>query len=141
MQCKNQKGFSLIELILVLVIISVLATITFPFLLKAKTLAENKSALATMRTASSAQVSYFGQNRRFARLAELNTSQNGIFGNVSGTQLIRGKFTFQMAPIAPTDAQLQDGYSMVATKAVAGSELPCIISVDQTGVIVEITTC
>lgn len=141
MQYKNQTGFSLIELILVLVIISILATITFPFLLKARTTAENKNALATLRTASSAQVNFFSQNGRFARLSELNTSQNGVFGTVTGTDLVRGKFTFQMAPITPTDSQLRDGYSIVATKAVAGTDLPCIISVDQNGFILEITSC
>ncbi len=141
MQCKNQKGFSLIELLLVLVIIGILATITFPFLMNAKRAAENKNVLATLRTASSAQVNYFSQNSRFARLAELNTSQNGAFGIVAGTDMVRGKFTFQMSPVTPTDTQLRDGYSIVATKAVAGSELPCIISLDQSGFILEITSC
>ena len=141
MKLNNQSGFSLIELLLVLVIISVLATITFPFLYRVKGSAENVNAVATLRTAASAQVSYFSQNGRFARIGELNTSQSGGLGTVVGTELLRGKFTFQMLPVTPSDAQLRDGYTIVATKAVSGSELPCIISLDQTGFITKVITC
>ncbi len=141
MKLNNQSGFSLIELLLVLVIISVLATITFPFLYSARASAENGNAVATMRTTSSAQVSYFSQNGRFARLGELNNAQGGGLGTIAGTDMLRGKFTFQMLPITPSDEQLRDGYTIVATKAVGGNELPCIISLDQTGFITKVITC
>lgn len=141
MKRKNQSGFSLIELLLVLVIISVLATITFPFLYRARGAAENGNAIATMRTTSSAQVSYFSQNGRFARLSELNNAQGGGLGTIAGSDMLRGKFTFQMLPITPSDEQLRDGYTIVATKAIGGNELPCIISLDQTGFITKVITC
>jgi len=135
MNNNKQSGFSLIELLLVLVIISVLATITFPFLYSAKHAAENGNAYASMRTISSSQVSYFSQNGRFARLDELNNAQASALGTVAGTELTRGKFTFQMSPITPTDTQLRNGYTIIATKAVAGSELPYVIRLNQTGYI------
>jgi prepilin-type N-terminal cleavage/methylation domain-containing protein len=135
MNNNKQSGFSLIELLLVLVIISVLATITFPFLYSAKHAAENGNAYASMRTISSSQVSYFSQNGRFARLDELNAAQASALGTVAGTELTRGKFTFQMSPVAPTDTQLRNGYTIIATKAVAGSELPYVIRLNQTGYI------
>jgi len=138
MKFSKQNGFSLIELLLVIVIIGVLATITFPFLYSAKGSAENSNAYASLRTTSSAQVSFFGQNGRFARLDELNTSQTGALGTTVGTELIRGKFTFQMSPASPTNGELRDGYTVIATKAVIGSELPYVISVDQTGEIVQV---
>lgn len=135
MNNNRQSGFSLIELLLVLVIIGILSTITFPFLYRAKDTAENGNAYASMRTISSGQVNYFSANGRFARLDELNTAQTGSLGAVTGTDLTRGKFTFQMSPPTPTDAQLRNGYMVIATKAVAGSETPYMIRVTQSGYI------
>ena len=131
----RQNGFSLIELLLVLVIIGILATITFPLLYSAKQAAENGNAYASIRVMSSSQISYFSQNSRFARLSELNTAQASALGTVSGTDLTRGKFTFQMSPVSPTDAQLRAGYTIIGTKAVSGSETPYVLSIDQSGFI------
>ena len=137
MNNKKQSGFSLIELLLVLVIIGVLATITFPFLYSAKQAAENKSAFASLRTISSGQVGFFSQNGRFARLDELNSAQMNGLGTVTSNVLKRDKFTFTMTPSVPTDAQLRSGYSITVTKAVAGSEVPYVISLNQSGQIVD----
>lgn len=136
MKNNGQSGFSLIELILVVVIIGVLATITIPFLGRARGNAENGNAFASMRTISSAQVAYLGNNGRFGRLDELNTSQSGGLGTTLGSELIRGKFTFQLSPA--TDIQLRTAYTLIATKTINGSELPYVISVDQTGQIVQV---
>jgi prepilin-type N-terminal cleavage/methylation domain-containing protein len=131
----RQNGFSLIELLLVVVIISIIATISFPLLISAKQAAENGNAFASLRTISSSQVSYFSQNSRFARLDELNTAQASALGTISGTDLTRGRFTFRMNPVAPSDTQLRDGYTVIATKGVSGSENPFVISLDQSGFI------
>lgn len=135
MKLNKQKGFSLIELLLVLVIIGVIASIAFPFFYKAKESAANKSAFATMRTINSAQIAYRSTHNRYARLNELNADQSGGLGRTSGTDLIRGQFTFQMSPVTPTDTQLRDGFSIIATKA-AGSDLPVVITLDQSGYII-----
>src|SRR5205085_11785422 len=103
MNNKKQSGFSLIELLLVLVIIGVLATITFPFLYSAKQAAENGNAFASMRTISSSQISFFSQNGRFGRFDELNTAQMNGLGTVTSNVLIRDKFNFTMTPGTPTD--------------------------------------
>ena len=131
----RQNGFSLIELLLVVVIIGIIATITFPLLYSAKQSAENGNAYASLRSISSSQISYFSQNSRFARLDELNTAQSSALGIISGNDLTRGRFTFRMNPVAPTDAELRDGYTVIATKGVTGSENPYVISLDQSGFI------
>lgn len=140
MENNKQSGFSLIELLLVIVIVGILSTITFPFLFKAKQAAENSNAFATMRTIVSSQISYSSQNGRFARLDELNASQQNALGTNGTNVLTRDKFTFEMTPPVPTDAQLRSEYIITGTKAVAGSEVPYVVRADQSGYITEVYT-
>ena len=55
---RKQKGFSLIELLIVVAIILIIAAIAIPNLLRARMAANESSAVASIRTLVTAQVSY-----------------------------------------------------------------------------------
>lgn len=138
MNNKGQSGFSLIELLMVVTIVGIVAALAVLSLQRGIGAADNGNAYASLRTISSTQFSYFSQGGRFARLDELNTASNGSLGATSPPNLIRGKFTFQMNPIIPTDAELREAYTIIATKTVSLYDPPYVISVNETGEIVQI---
>ena len=55
---KKQKGFSLIELLIVVAIILIIAAIAIPNLLRARIAANEASAVASIRTINTAEISY-----------------------------------------------------------------------------------
>jgi type IV pilus assembly protein PilA len=55
---RKQNGFSLIELLIVVAIILIIAAIAIPNLLRARIAANEASAVASLRTLNTAQISY-----------------------------------------------------------------------------------
>jgi prepilin-type N-terminal cleavage/methylation domain-containing protein len=120
MNSQRESGFSLIELMLVVVIVGVIAAMAVPAYQKGMWAAENGAAFSTLRSISSTQVSFYTQNSRFGRLDEINKALGNGIGTAVGDRLVRGKYVFEMTPIRPDDADLATEFLISATRDVAG---------------------
>ena len=93
----NRKGFSLIELLIVIVIIGIIVIIAVPSLLESKKAAQETSAMATLRNIASAEAAYSSKmtHPRYGALADL-ASEHFLDQRFSGTAHFDG-YTFTSA--------------------------------------------
>ncbi|HLQ76377.1 MAG TPA: prepilin-type N-terminal cleavage/methylation domain-containing protein, partial [Terriglobia bacterium] len=86
---KTNKGFSLLELLIVVAIILIIATIAIPSLLRSRQAAHEAAAVATLRTINTAEVTYLSTAQgKYGNLAMLISAalipSNFVPGPVSG---------------------------------------------------------
>ncbi len=80
---KNQKGFSLVELLVVVIIIAIIAAIAIPNLLASRRAANESAAIGSIRTLHSAQATY----------QSLNAPVYGSLANLGAAGLIDSALT------------------------------------------------
>jgi len=87
----RRRGFSLIELLIVVAIILILAAIAAPKLNQNRMLAQETAAISEIRTMHTAQTQYYSQFGRYAvNLTELGPPAGGTAGP-AGADLIPGE--------------------------------------------------
>src|SRR5512137_2763545 len=112
---KNEQGFSLIELLIVVAIIAIIAAIAVPSMLQARMAANESGAIQGCRTVGSAQVAFSAiNNQSYTDMATL-VGRNFLDSRFTG--LFNGYAYLALSIAVTRDAQsttLPDGFGSTA---------------------------
>jgi type IV pilus assembly protein PilA len=139
---RKQKGFSLIELLIVVAIILIIAAIAIPNLLKARISVNESSAVGTVRTISAATVQYSAQCPEWGFPVTVGMMGPGP-GDCAGAGIIdavvvtntKSGYNFAYAPGAANAAGAITTYTYNADPVNRGITGHRSFFLDQTGVI------
>jgi type IV pilus assembly protein PilA len=141
---RHSRGFSLIELLIVVAIILIIAAIAIPNLLRSRIAANQASAIGSMRTINTAEVTFssaYGQGFS-STLAQLGPPTSGpVTAAAAGlidSVLASGSksgYAFTYAPALPDSVGRYNGYTINANPTTPGQTGTAYYFTDQTYVI------
>ncbi|HON00389.1 MAG TPA: type II secretion system protein [Acidobacteriota bacterium] len=99
---RRQQGFSLIELLIVVAVIGIIAAIAVPNLLRSRQAAQEASAISSLRTLATAEITYAATQGRgsFGTLDQLQTA--GLIDELLGGGGPKDGYTFACNNTAQT---------------------------------------
>jgi type IV pilus assembly protein PilA len=135
----RQKGFSLIELLIVVAIILIIAAIAIPNLLRAKIAANEASAVGSLRTLNTACIAYSTSYGQFpAALTNLGPEASGGTASSTSADLIDSVLasgTKSGYVFVYTAGNSNQTYTITATPISTGQTGQRMFFTDQSGVI------
>jgi prepilin-type N-terminal cleavage/methylation domain-containing protein len=151
---KSSRGFSLIELLIVVAIILIIAAIAIPNLLRSRIAANQASAVGSLRTLNTAEVTYAttyntGYTATLGYLGPMGTGDPGTTtataaglidsvlsgGTSTATMSAKSGYSFIYTPAATDASGRIDVYSITATPISVGTTGTNFYFTDQSGVI------
>ena len=141
---RKQKGFSLIELLIVVAIILIIAAIAIPNLLRSRMAANEASAVGSLRTINTAQVTYastYGvgfadtQTKLGGAAPCAASAATGCLIDEVLTGGTKSGYTMTLTAVAGTTAAPTNTYTATAVPVAVGSSGQRRFFTDESGVI------